>query len=175
MDGNNPREIPPSSFDHLFLFTDHITSTSCSVYVSCHWSASLCLFSCFILPFFCCLEQSPHIMQVVMCAQLVLTEQSRKRVVYRSPPRWLVDLPFPFIFQRAESLNCAGNSEVRLSRFRPRWKTTKNVPCPDWLNGLLSGCVTWYIKPDKKSQFPTTQETAPHLLTPFATKQSLCR
>lgn len=106
-------------------------------------------------------------MQAVMYAQLVLTEPSRKRVVYRSPVDILIWLAFHFL--ETWNFNCAGLSEVLLSMFDQGGKPLKNTLHPDWLNGY----VTCGMKLNQKSWFLTTRAIVPHLRTLFLTKNFL--
>lgn len=111
-----------------------------------------------------------QIMQTMMYAQLVLTETSRKRVVYTSPVDILIWLAFPF--SKTWNFNCAGVIEVRLSMFDHGGKTARNMLRGDWLTDILNGCDTYNIKPRQISWPLPTRATDPHLLTPFLRKNS---
>lgn len=99
--------------------------------MSVSFSACLCLYFC---------HTHTQTMQAMMYAQLVLTEPSRKRVVYRSPVDILIWIAFHFL--ETWNFNCAGAIEVRLSMFDHGGKPLK-ICCVlnDWFTEWICHIV----------------------------------
>lgn len=111
-------------------------------------SPSFCVF--FPLHVHLSLTVHTQIRQAMMCAQLVSTEPSRKRVVYRSPVDTLIWIAF-FLFRNLEFLLCRGHWGPT-QHVWPRWKTNLSVLHPDWLTDWFTEwiCHSAYCKAQSK-------------------------